>query len=288
MNFKTLIYYILILLIVGCAEKKLPSEKPVITVSILPQKYFTEKIVGDRFDINVMIPPGASPANYDPTPKQMMNLANSSIYFKIGYIGFELNWINKTVTDFPKVKFIDTSKGVIFSETEETHGDHSHYGIEPHIWMSPKNVKIIASNILETMVHTDPQNEAFYKNNYKNFIQEVDSVHSIIENKLINIDSREFIIYHPALTYFAEDYGLTQYALEIDGKEPSAKQMQELIKIARKRDIKIIFVQKQFNQGEARTLEKEINGIVVPIDPLDYNWSSQIVEIAGLLNKALK
>ena len=288
MKLRTYSFIFLILFIASCSQKKQTNERPVITVSILPQKFFTEKIVGDRFDINVMVPPGASPASYEPTPKQMIDLANSFIYFKIGYIGFELNWINSMEADFPKVKFINTAEGIEFAESEESHGDHNHHRIEPHIWMSPKNGKVIASNILKTILQIDPDHADLYKRNYAIFMREIDSLDTIISNKLRNIKSRDFIIYHPALTYYAKDYSLNQYALEIDGKEPSAKQMKELINLARERNIKIIFVQKQFNQAEAKTLEKEINGKVFPIDPLDYNWSKQIIEITDILNESLK
>ncbi len=173
--------FIIILFIAGCSQKKQTNERPVITVSILPQKYFTEKIVGDRFDINVMVPPGASPASYEPTPKQMIDLANSIIYFKIGYIGFELNWINSMEADFPKVKFINTSEGIEFAESEESHGDHNHHRIEPHIWMSPKNGKIITSNILKTILQIDPDHADLYKRNYTIFMREIDSLDTIIK-----------------------------------------------------------------------------------------------------------
>lgn len=281
------IFSIVILFLAGCNQPKQTNEKPIITVSVLPQKYFAEKIVGDFFDIHVMIPPGVGPASYDPTPKQMINLAKSSIYFKIGYIGFELNWINKIMDDYPDIEFIDTSEGIIFMENEESHGDHKHHQKEPHIWMSPKNVKVIVSNMLNEIIQNDPKNAEIYKTNYNKFTHELDSIHELIENKLLNIESKEFIIYHPALTYFAHDYGLTQYAMEIDGKEPSVKQMKELVNLANEKNIKTIFVQKQFNQSEANTLKKEINGLVIPIDPLDYNWDTQLVEIASILSDNL-
>jgi len=288
MKLKILASILLTIFLASCAQKKQAAEKPIISVSILPQKYFAEKIIGHNYHINVLVPPGASPASYEPTPKQMIELSNSSVYFKIGYIGFELNWINSMEADFPEVKFIDTSEGIEFAENIEEHGDHSHHRIEPHIWMSPKNVKVISANILKSILKLDPDNADLYNRNYNVFIREIDSVNQIIENKLKNIGSKSFIIYHPALTYYAKDYGLNQYALEIDGKEPSAKQMQELINLAREQNIKIIFVQKQFNQGEAKTLEKEINGKVVSIDPLDYNWNTQILRITDKLGEALK
>lgn len=257
-------------------------------VSILPQKYFAKKIVGDKFEIKVMIPPGASPVTYDPTPKQIIALDNAKIYFKIGYIGFELNWINNLSVDYPNINFINTAEGIKFIEDEEQHGDHSHFRLEPHVWMSPENVKIISENMLRYIKEADPQNADFYQNNFNTFIKEIELIQKQIDLKLTNITSRDFIIYHPALTYYSREFSLNQYSLEIDGKEPSVKQMTELINLAQAKNIKVIFVQSQFNQEEAKTLENEIDAKVFSIDPLDYNWNEQILEITSILSEHLK
>jgi zinc transport system substrate-binding protein len=288
MKYTYFLFALLTVSLLSCNPKSKETEKPIIMVSILPQKYFVEEIAGDKFEVNLMIPPGASPATYDPTPRQMQDMANANLYFKIGYIGFELNWINRVANDYPDVSFINSSDGIDFKETEEQHGDHSHYRLEPHVWMSPKNVKVISANILKAVTEADPENSDFYQSNYKIFLEKITMVDEKIKSKLTNIQSRDFIIYHPALTYYARDYDLNQYSLEIDGKEPSVKQMTELIKLAKEKNIKVIFVQSQFNQEEARTLEKEINGTVYPIDPLDYHWEKQILSITDILSEQLK
>jgi len=264
------------------------GDKKTITVSIIPQKFFVEKIAGDKFEINVMIPPGASPATYDPTPGQMAALAGSDIYFKIGHIEFEKTWINKIVRDYPQLEVVDTSKGIEFIE-DSTHGHHHHHGwIEPHIWMSPENIVIIAKSIFETLSGFDAENADFYEKNYNNFVGQVRALQVEIANKLTNLKSKSFIIYHPALTYFARDFGLDQIAVEIDGKDPSPMQMKKLIDKAREENIKVIFVQKQFDKTKAEIISKEINGTIVQIDPLDYRWDQQLLEITNKLAEHLK
>jgi len=274
------------LIIAGCQQQ--PEQSNVIVVSILPQKFFTEKIIGDHFQVEVMIPPGASPATYDPTPRQLAQLSKASVYFKIGYIGFEKSWIPKLESEYPELPFIDLSRDVQTKSSVEHHDGHDHGGIEPHIWMSPKNARIIAKNIWEAVCNINPEEREFYTSNYKSLLHEIDDLEIDIQDKLENLSKSAFIIYHPALTYFAEDYGLVQYAIEKDGKEPSASYMAKIINRAHEKDIRLIFIQKEFNQNEALTLEREIDGKVVSIDPLAYNWIEQMKFITQQLSIYLK
>jgi zinc transport system substrate-binding protein len=273
-------------------QKKGSGGMETITVSIIPQKYFVEKIAGDLFEINVMIPPGASPATYDPTPGQMAALAGSVMYFKIGHIEFEKTWMDKITRDYPHLKVIDTSTGIEFIEDSthaHTHSHHHDQGwIEPHIWMSPQNVIIIAKSIYEALSEYDSKNSEIYFNNYTDFVQKVEKLHVEIANKVDDLKSKSFIIYHPALTYFARDFGLNQIAVEVDGKDPSPQQMKKMIDKARAENIKLIFVQKQFDKTKAEVISQEIDGKIIQIDPLAYNWDQQLMEITNKLLEHLK
>lgn len=272
----------LLFLLISCT-KKTGNHKAVISVSILPQKYFVEQIAGDHFEINVLIPPGASPASYDPTPSQIVELAKSQIYFKIGYIEFEKNWLDKISGEYPQLNIIDNSVGLDLIENQEYDQDHGHHHgfIEPHTWMSPENVKIIARSIYEALLKFDNQSESYYTENYTRFILEIDSLDQDISTQLQHIPSRSFIIYHPALTYFAKAYKLQQLPIEIEGKNPSAYHIKQIIDTAISKNIQIVFIQKQFDQEKAKTIASEINGNVIPIDPLDYNWSDQLRTITS-------
>ncbi|MEZ5194864.1 MAG: zinc ABC transporter substrate-binding protein [Bacteroidales bacterium] len=283
-----LLFTVLIAITFGCQNPNTKQDKKVVSVSILPQKYFVEQIAGDHFEINVLIPPGASPASYDPSPKQIKDLETSSLYLKIGYIEFEKNWLEKFTKNYPNLKVFDTSTGVKLLEDKHDHHHHSGW-VEPHIWMSPKNVKVIAQNIYDALVLMEPESIQVFQENLQSFLKNLDQIDAQISAKLKNLKSNTFIIYHPALTYYAHNYGLKQVSIEIDGKNPSARHIKEIIDLAKKENIKLVFVQQQFDQTKATGIAKEIKGEVVPIDPLSYNWKSQISmitnELALYLNK---
>ncbi len=274
---------VVVFYLLNACTNKTDNSKAVISVSILPQKYFVEQIAGDHFDINVLIPPGASPASYDPTPSQIVELAKSKIYFKIGYIEFEKNWLDKISEEYPQLNIIDNSAGLDLIENQEHDQGHGHHHgfIEPHTWMSPENVKIIARSIYEALLKFDNQNESFYTENYNRFILEIESLNQDISEQLQDASSRSFIIYHPALTYFAKAYKLLQLPIEIEGKNPSAYHIKQIIDSAKSQNIQIIFIQKQFDQEKAKIIASEINGNVIAIDPLDYNWPDQLRTIAN-------
>lgn len=277
-----LLVFPLIFLLTSCTINT-NKTKPVISVSIIPQKYFVEKIAGDNFDINVLIPPGASPATYDLTPAQIIEMTKSKIYFKIGHIEFEKNWLDNISLEYPQLNIIDNSIGIDLLENENNDYGHHHGFIEPHTWMKPENVKIIANSIYEAILKLDKENETFYTNNFNLFISEIDSLHRKLFLQLQDVQSRNFIIYHPALTYFAEAYNLHQISIETEGKNPSAFHIKQIIDTAKSRNIKIVFIQKQFNQEKAKTIAHEIGGSVIPIDPLDYNWHDQLLSISKAL-----
>jgi zinc transport system substrate-binding protein len=272
-------------------KRKAPN---LVSVSILPQKYFVEKIVKEKFSVNVMIPPGASPATYEPTTKQMQLLSESEVYFRIGHIEFEKTWMSKFMSTNPSLEVVDLSENVNLLEGH-THAhdelnNHSHnelniHTVDPHIWVSPPIAKTIAKNILYTFERIDRFNEHFYKKNFKNLIKEIDSVHLVIKESLKDLKTRKIIIYHPALTYYAREYNLEQIAIESDGKEPSPAKIKEIIDIAKENGIKKIFIQKQFSKEKAKTIADAIGAEVVSINPLAENWKKSIMHITEQIAK---
>ncbi|MDY6801042.1 MAG: zinc ABC transporter substrate-binding protein [Bacteroidota bacterium] len=280
MKIKIVFIIILMGFLLGCSPEP-QNNKPTITVSILPQKYFVEKIAGDYFTVNVMIPPGASPVTYEPTPKQMQELTNSDVYFRIGHIEFEKSWINRFKKIHPEMKMIDLSEHAYLIKPKETgHEHHSHeghhHGIDPHIWVSPKEVKKQVELIHQYLIKNYPEQDSIFTANYKVFTYEIEQLDQYATHKLEPFKGEKFLIFHPALSYLARDYGLEQISIEIDGKEPTLANMQEIIRIARSEKIKIIFVQKQFSKHNAQVIADEIDGSVVQINPLDYHWDESI------------
>lgn len=201
-------------------------------------RYFTEAIAGDRFTVVSMVPKGTSPETYDPTPQQLVDLARSKAYFRIGYIGFEQTWTDKLTDNAPHLQFFDMSQGVdlIYDNTHshrhvEDGKEHHHAtGVEPHIWNSATNAQIIAGNILSALCSIDKSNESAYLERYNALCRQIEHTDSLIRQTLTAPGAdHAFMIYHPALSYFARDYGLHQIPIEAGGKEPSPAHLKALI-----------------------------------------------------------
>jgi len=272
---------------ISCSNKT--NIKKNITVSILPQKYLTERICGNTYNINVLIPPGENPATCELTTKQIKTLLNSKLYFSIGFLPYETNHIRNILEKHQDVKHINLSQNLELVRDMIKHGDHYHEGgIDPHVWMSASNVKDICRTIYQNIVNTFPKDSILFNDNYKELIGEIESLDIKISNTLQNKTNRNFIIYHPALTYFARDYGMNQISLEYEGKSPSPKHIQNIIEVAKETNTKIILVQKQFDIEKANFIAKEINGKVIAIDPLNENWLQEMNKLLNILDKNLE
>ena len=283
-RFKILSLLIAIMLS-GCfSAAKRPKDK-VVFVSILPLKYFADKIVGDLYRVEVTVPPGAGPETYSPTPKQMMMLGEASAYFSIGYLSFEQTLIENFKSTNPDLQVFATSKRIDLIKDETRHGDHEHLlGVDPHIWSSPKTARLIAQNIFDGMIIIDPSNGDTYKKNLNNLLIEIGKVDSTVTSLISKTASKKFIIFHPALGYFARDYGFEQLSIEFEGKVPSPKHLQTVIETAKSENIKFILIQKEFDKENAEIIAKETGSKIIQIDPLDYNWPQQMISIAGKLS----
>ncbi len=282
---KRLIPILTLLICFACGNPTQTNEKAIITVTIEPLRYFTEAIAGENYQVVSMVPKGSSPESYDPTPQQLVNLSKSQAYFRIGYIGFEQVWMKKLEANCPDMKVYNTSKGIdLIRDKGHWHGDHFHEGgVEPHIWNSTQNALIIADNIYQALCELDSTHQADYKNRLDSLKQNIRQTDAETRRLLENADST-FLIYHPALSYFARDYRLKQISIEEGGKEPSPAQLKDLIETCRNENIHTIFVQQEFDQRNAQLIAHELGLNIVSINPLSYDWIEEILRTA----KALK
>ncbi len=279
---KLFAFAVIALLFTACRTQK--SDKEMITVSVLPQKYFIEAIAGNDFDINVMVPSGASPASYEPSPEQMLKLQSSPLYFRIGHIGFEKAWMKNISSNHPEMKIIDLSEGLNLIEIPtEKHGDHYHYGVDPHIWLSPRLVKEFSPKILAALSELKKENSQKYQENYQKLITKIDSLDTRIKEWSAKAHNKSFLIFHPVLTYYARDYGYEQIPLEVDGKEPGLKHMKKIADQAQQKNIRKILVQKEFDMRNAKVTAEQIGGKIIQIDPLSENWPDNIIDISKKL-----
>jgi len=296
-NFKRINYILIILLALvqadllfaaGDGKKKLD-----VFVSIQPQAYFVERIGGKRVSVDVLVPPGKSPATYSLSPVQMSRLSNASILFRIG-VPFE-NRLMEKIQDNTNVKIVDTRQGIRLRTMEgrHTHGHHRHgnhdaAGKDPHIWLDPSMVKIQAGTIFRALAHADPQGEEEYKDNLDIFINDLDRLDSKIRAALLPLKGRAFFVFHPSFGYFADAYDLEQVPVEMEGKTPKGKDLTALIKTARNRNVRVIFVQPQFDRTTALKIAAAIGGDVLPLDPLAYDYMNNLNNIMEKIVHALK
>jgi zinc transport system substrate-binding protein len=249
-----------------------------ITVSIPPQAYFVERIGGNFVSTHIMIPGGANPATYEPTPRQLIELSNSQMYLKVGTptFFFEKKYLQTFVDRNPRMTVIDESAGVALRT-----GD-------PHIWTSPARVKVAAANIAEALVKYDPSHRGEYEKNLKDFLTEIDSLDRWIQKSLEGKKGWSFMIYHPSWGYFADEYGIVQIPIEEGGKPGNAAHIRKMIDLARQKGITDILVQRGFDDKNARTIAAELKGSVAEVDPLARDWPRGLRAFTATLVKALR
>ncbi|MFH1349481.1 MAG: zinc ABC transporter substrate-binding protein [Pseudomonadota bacterium] len=263
-----------------------------VSVSILPQGYFVEKIGGELLDVSVMVRPGTSPHIYEPKPQQMVELTKSRIYFAIG-VPFERVWLDRFARANPKMILVNTQEGIEKIPMETPHfqtGDRHFEGTkDPHVWLSPPLVMIQARNILNTLLRVDPSHRKVYETNYGNFMKEIVDLDLRLLNIFMNQrESTRFMVYHPSWGYFAKAYGLTQIPVEVEGKEPRPNELKEIIQRSRNLNVKVIFVQPQFSTKSAKTVADAIGCQIMFADPLEMAWSKNLLNVGEGFKAALR
>lgn len=223
-----------------------------ISVTILPQKGVVEAIAGNKADINVMVPPGASPAVYSPEFKQLKAVKNSDIYFTIG-VPFDKKYIDKIKQINPNIKIVYFGKYLKTSSN-------------PHIWLSPAFLMLEAKTVLDTLLTYDPKNRNFYLNNYVKYISKLSRLE---KEGFEKIKQKAFITFHPSFYYFAKDFLIKQIAIEKEGKSPSFAYLARIIKLAKQENVKTVIISPEFPEKYAQIVAKKIGAKVVIISPLN-------------------
>ena len=266
----------------GCTSRQADGEP--LYVSILPLRSLVQGIVGDDFDVEVLVPPGASPETFEPTPRQFVGLNKARMVFNVGLIDFETTLLAK-IEDQAKV--VNLSRGIELIAGTCSHGSHGHthtHGIDPHVWTSPRALQKMAENAYEAIRKAYPDSVK-YETNYRLLQQELKALDERTAARIAACGVEYFIIYHPALTYYARDYGLRQIAIEADGKEPSAKQLTQLIRQAREDGVRRILYQSQFPASAVEVIARDIDAEYAEVDPLREDVIANIEEITGIITR---
>ncbi len=243
-----------------------------LAVTIIPQYSILKDITKDRANILLVIDSLSDPHSYEPKPSLISALLKTELYFAIG-ASFEQKWLKKFQNINPNMKIVDTSQGV-----------QKLANLNPHIWTTPKNIKIIATNIYNALIKIDPKNQEFYKQNLQILLNRANKIDQQIKKILSSCKDRcKFISQHPAWSYFAKEYNLVEIVIEKDEKEPKIRDIIKLIKLAKKRNIHLILTQPELPDKSAKLIAKELNAKLVKISPLDKNWDLNLINLAKII-----
>jgi zinc transport system substrate-binding protein len=277
-SYKTYIcslFYSLALLLTACAQTE---ANQTLTVSVEPQRALLEKIVGDKFAVTTLLTNGANPETFEPTMKSRMAVDDSQIFFKIGNMPFE-NTIEQSLA--PTVKVVDCSQNI--TPIVGTHGHDGHdASIDPHIWASLPNQRIIARTMLNAVVTIDKANAKYYQANFAVLDSTLAATDSIFATRLANVHCA-FAVWHPSLSYFARDYNLTQISVGFENKDMSPVHLVEVTEQAKAAGVKVFFFQKEYDSRQAQSLNDVLKARMVTINPLAYNLNQELSNIVDEL-----
>ena len=279
-----LIYIAALLLAVGCTTPPQQPAEPTIYVSIAPLRSLVEAITEQDFPVEVLVPAGASPENFELTPKQYIALNEAQWIFSTGLITFETTLLHKLPEG---ARIIDLSRGIepIAGTCSHHHHGHAHaHGVDPHTWTSPRALQLMSRTIYEA-IHNEHPDSVRYTQNFNRLQERLEALDRAIEEQITASGVEQFIVYHPALTYYARDYGLRQISIEEEGKEPSAKRLAELIRTARAEGIRTVLVQRQFPRSSVEAVADDMEAEVVEFDPLAENVIENIAHITDLITR---
>ena len=293
----TLLLIPLLTLLPLTASAKQPTHAPIrVFVSVLPLKYFVERVGGSHVTAEVMVGPGQSPATYEPAPKQMTRLGQADLYFRVG-VPFERAWMQRLADLNRRMRIVDLRDGIDLRRLEEHHHDdageepdeeHGDDTLDPHVWTSPALAKIMAEHICVTLTEIDPSHAKDYRAGFDALATDLTALDKDLRKRLAGVTHRKFLVFHPSWGYFADTYGLQQIAIEAAGKEPGPRTLAKIIALAKRENIRVIFVQQQFSRTTAGTVARAIHGKVVAIDPLAEDYIENLRKAADAFFTSLE
>jgi zinc transport system substrate-binding protein len=287
---RILLFGLLVCCISGCSQRRNNQDSNIISVSIDPIGYFIDRLTDNALDINVMVPPGASHGTYSPTPQQFQRLSDSGMYMRIGFLGYEQVWIGRLQELNQSMKVVNLSDHVeLIRGMDIDHGDHQHEGgVDPHIWMSPLVMMKVLPIIKTSLIDVYPHLEDIIEGNYPVLESEIEVLHNEFAGLSDLLTRKSFMIYHPALTYLARDYGFIQVSVEHEGKEPSPAMLGRIIRDARAYSVPVIFIQEEYDMRSAELISKETGATLIQINPLAYDWMASMKELKHHLSLQLQ
>lgn len=289
----------LLLWLAGCGPAaQPPAAGPLLVgVSILPQAWLVKAVGGPQVETVTLVAPGDNPHTYQPTDDQVSRLMRAAVYFRLG-VPFESGPWFQALQSSGRVRIVDLRQGITLRAMEEhdTQGspasaggrDEAVEGKDPHIWLSPRLLKIQAGTVARTLMELDPSHADVYRQGLQKLQSQLDELDREISRRLAPYRGRAFFVFHPAWGYFAADYGLKQVAVEVEGKEPSDRELTEIQRLARASGVKAVIVQPQIYGSAARAVAAAAGGRVETVDALSGDPPAEFRRMAEVLQRALR
>jgi zinc transport system substrate-binding protein len=275
----------------GLHDGRLP-----VFAGIPPLAYLVEQIGGEHVKVDVLVQPGQDPHTFVPSPQQVVALGRAAVFFKID-MPFETVILEKVQEGNRRLAVVDVSAGIQKLPLDEacceksgrTHGATLYPDeLDPHVWLSPPLLKTMAGSIAAGLCQADPAHKQEYERNLAALLERFDDLHQRINKLLSPCRGRAFFVFHPGFAYFANAYGLKEVPVQLGGQNPSPKQFRELIERAKKERVRTVFVQPEFDPRSAQVVAEAIGGQVVSVNGLGKNVISDIEDIAGKVEKAMR
>lgn len=272
-------FIICALLIVGCTTKS-DSDKKTIFVTITPMQSIIEEITTGDFDIEVIVPKGASPETFEPTPKQVTSFSDAEFIFSTGLIDFEQSLVERIDDD---AEVVNLSNGIELIAGSCSHGNHKHkHGVDPHIWTSPRALRTMVTNAHKAIMAHYPDSVKYTEATGR-LLERIDALDTYCATRIKAEGVEAMMIYHPAYTYYARDYGIEQIAIEHDGKEPSLRQTTALIEKAKEHGVKAILRQPQYSEDKVRAIANDASAEIITTDPLAEDILGEIERVTEII-----
>lgn len=242
----------------------------VVVVTIPPQQEFVERVGGDHVRVILLVPPGADPHTHEPAPAVLAGVAEADLYAMVGSgIEFEIAWGEKIAALNPGMAVVNCSQGVEF------------IAADPHIWTSPRNAKVMVENIRDWLIEIDPENAEDYRRNAAAYLDDLDTLDAEISALIAGSGVRVVLVDHPSWAYLARDYGFEEVAIESEGKEPSPKRIEHLIRLAEEEGVRVVFASPEHSTRSAGVIAEAIGGSVVTVSPLKKDYLDNMRQVAA-------
>ncbi|MGB4278883.1 MAG: zinc ABC transporter substrate-binding protein [Methanoculleus sp.] len=246
------------------------NDRIAVVVTIPPQQEFVERVGGDHVRVILLVPPGADPHTYEPAPAVLAAVAEADLYAMVGSgIEFEIAWGEKIAALNPDMTVVNCSQGVEV------------IAADPHIWTSPRNAKVMVENIRDGLIEADPENAEDYRRNAAAYLDDLDALDAEISALIAGSGVRVVLVDHPSWAYLARDYGFEEVAIESEGKEPSPKRIEHLIRLAEEEGIRVVFASPEHSTRSAGVIAEAIGGSVVTVSPLKKDYLDNMRQVAA-------